>query len=297
VGYVASAQVVIQVAPLVPVTGAWFGNSNSVWSSGGDAPWFGQGLISDAGFPAAQSGVIGNGGTSSLQMNVQGPGQLTFWWKVSSEQDSDWLQFWVADYTNAVSGEVNWQRQMVNVPPGPQTLNWAYFKDSDGSAGYDAAWLARVTFIPGIWLELLGPVTKNQCNLLLHAVPGNSYQVQVSTNLINWSNLSLIVPTNTDMPFIDTNAVPGSRFYRLYTLPVGSILPDSLLLDSPVVTNGLFQFAVHSVANQRLSILASTSLTNWTAIANLTNTLGTIQYTDPQSTGFLRRFYRAALLP
>ncbi len=291
VGYTASTKVVIQVAPTAPVTGQWFGNTNLSWSGGGDALWFGQGIISDTGFPAAQSGAIANNETSWLQINVIGPGRLSFWWKVSSEVYSDWLQFSVADYTNSISGNVDWQQQVANVPPGPQTPAWVYYKDGGDSAGYDAAWLAQITYLPGIWLELVGRVTNRQCNLLLHAVPGNACQLQVSTNLIDWSSLATITPTNTDMPFLDTNAIPGTRFYRLYTLP-----SNSVLLDSPGLTNGLFRFVVHSATNQRLSILASTSLTNWTTLSSLTNTLGTVPYTDLQSTGFPRRYYRALLL-
>jgi Leucine-rich repeat (LRR) protein len=294
VGYTATARIAVQIAPTVPVTGQWFGNTNLSWSSGGDVPWFGQGIISDGSFLAAQSGAIANNESTSLQLNVVGPGRLSFWWKVSSEAFSDWLQFSVADYTNSVSGNVDWQSQVANVPPGPQTPIWTYYKDGGGSARYDAAWLAQITYLPGIWLELVGRVTNRQCNLLLHAVPGSAYQVQVSTNLINWSSLAVITPTNTDMPFLDTNAVPGTRFYRLYTLPSSSIL-----LDSPGLTNGTFRFVVHSLTNQHLSILASTALTNssWTTLTSFTNTLGAVPYTDVQSTGFSRRFYRVLLLP
>jgi len=75
---------------------------------------------------------------------------------------------------------------------------------------------ATATLNPVTWLGMAGTITKTQCNLRLGVVPGNTYELQVSTNLSKgWSNLALIAPTNTPMQFVDTNVAPGSRFYRL----------------------------------------------------------------------------------
>jgi hypothetical protein len=75
---------------------------------------------------------------------------------------------------------------------------------------------ATVTLYPVLWLDMVGPVTNARCTLRLSVFPGNSYAIQVSTNPFNtWSNLALVVPTNSPIFFIDTNAAPGSRYYRL----------------------------------------------------------------------------------
>jgi hypothetical protein len=52
----------------------------------GDVPWFGESAITHDGVDAAQSGAIGNNQVSTLQTIMVGPGSVTFWWKVSSEQ-------------------------------------------------------------------------------------------------------------------------------------------------------------------------------------------------------------------
>ena len=97
---------------------------------------------------AAQSGGIGNGGESWLEAVVTGPGILTFWWKVSSETNWDWLEFDSLQQTNRFSGEVDWQQQVVDIPSGLQTLRWRYFKDPECCAdGMDAGWLAQVSFV------------------------------------------------------------------------------------------------------------------------------------------------------
>jgi len=55
-----------------------------------------------------------------------GPGRLTFYWRVSSEEGYDFLEFSVADEVDSISGEVDWQLFVANVPPGLQTLSWRY---------------------------------------------------------------------------------------------------------------------------------------------------------------------------
>jgi hypothetical protein len=60
----------------------------------------------------------------------------------------DWLEFDMAGQTNRISGEVDWQYQVVDVPPGSHTLTWRYYKSQQGSSGLDAAWLDEVTFQP-----------------------------------------------------------------------------------------------------------------------------------------------------
>ena len=215
VGLSTNVAVLAQLITLVPVTGQWLGATNLTWSGDGDAPWFGQTVITHSGFPAVQSGAIGNKQTSILQATVLGPGQLTFWWKVSSETNYDWLEFSFAGYTNRICGEVDWQLQTFNIPPGLQTLRWSYIKDKDTSRGMDAAWVSQVAFVPEILVKLTGGISNAQARLLLYVVPSNSYQIQVSTNLVNWSTLTAIVPTSNVVQFLDTNATARARFYRL----------------------------------------------------------------------------------
>ncbi len=74
---------------------------------------------------------------------------LTFWWKVSSEADYDWLEFSVdGQVEGQISGEVAWQQEAVLVPAGTHGLNWRYSMDSDTSRGLAAAWLGQVSFVP-----------------------------------------------------------------------------------------------------------------------------------------------------
>ncbi len=51
------------------------------------------------------------------------------------------------------------------------------------------------------------------------AVPGQSYQVQSSTNLVDWLTLSQVQATNTQFVFTDANATDTGRFYRVESPP------------------------------------------------------------------------------
>ncbi len=119
------------------------------WRSIGDAPWFGQAVVTYDGGEAARSGRLLDGQESRLQTTVAGPGTLTFWWKVSSEESRDFVSFRVNGVESTrISGEVDWQMQRVDIPEGLQTLEWRYSKDGGGASGADAAWLDRVQFAP-----------------------------------------------------------------------------------------------------------------------------------------------------
>ena len=121
------------------------------WSSSGDATWSSQTNITHDGVDAARSGTITNNQSSSLVTTISGPGALSFWWKVSSETNFDFLSFYLDGFEQPsaprISGEVNWQQRIVSIPAGAHTLTWIYSKDGSLSAGTDSSWLDQVAFV------------------------------------------------------------------------------------------------------------------------------------------------------
>jgi internalin A len=211
-----------QKEPPLPLDDQFFSTTNLMWQTGGDAPWYGQTSVSFQGIPAAQSGAIGNQRESWLEATVIGPGVLSFWWKVLSETNSDFLTFYIDTNEEAqISGEVDWQQQVYALSLGPHTLVWDYSKGLDMGSGLDAGWVAQVSFVLASWLQMAGSPTNGECTLNLWLPPGDAFEVQSSTDLANWSSLGMV--TNSDTvtvtnQFTDTNAAPGARFYRLREL-------------------------------------------------------------------------------
>jgi hypothetical protein len=189
---------------------------NLTWLSGGILPWVIQTAITHDGQYAMRSGAIGDGQYTYLQTTVQGPGSLSFWWKVDSEYASDLLTF----KTNGVavtnlSGSVNWQKYAQWLDAGSYVLQWEYAKDSFVSVGADAAWLDEVFFSP---VRGSLPVVSNQTfRLTFPTSPNKHYRVQYidAVGLTNWQMLPSVSGDGNDQSVTDTNAVGTQRYYRL----------------------------------------------------------------------------------
>jgi len=117
-----------------------------------DAVWFGQSTTSyDNQSSSGQSGVIGDGQRSAFEITVPDEGEISFRWKVSSEQGWDFLRFFVdGQLQNQISGEVDWQLQKVGVTgQGTHVLRWEYSKDEWCCiGGSDTGWVDQVVWTP-----------------------------------------------------------------------------------------------------------------------------------------------------
>ena len=60
-------------------------------------------------------------------------------------------------------------------------------------------------------------------------------------------------------------------------------------------TNGAVDLSVTGEADLRYVFEASTNLVNWTRLGVRTNLTGSIQFTDPRATNFIKRFYRVSV--
>lgn len=117
----------------------------TTWATGGGAPWFGTNYLAHDNVDAGRSGVIDDFGTSYAETVVNGPGTLSFWWKVSSETDYDFLSFYLDNaFVAEITGEVNWAQVFVPLTAGPHTLRWQYDKDVSFASGDDAGWVDQV---------------------------------------------------------------------------------------------------------------------------------------------------------
>lgn len=119
----------------------------SGWLGSGAVIPFAQTVVTHGGALAVQSGAIDDSETSYIEATVTGPGTVFFWWKVSSEQDLDFLTASLnGNVVASVSGEVDWQEVEIEIPDGEYTLRIAYTKDAAGSAGSDAGWVDDFRF-------------------------------------------------------------------------------------------------------------------------------------------------------
>jgi predicted outer membrane repeat protein len=116
--------------------------------------WFGQSTVTHDGLHAAQSGDIGSYDSNWLGAVFTGPGTVSFWWKVYSEANYDFLRVEVDGAQQAsapqISGDVDWQQRKVWIPAGSHPVSWIYELDVLGEPAGDAGWLDQVVFTSSI---------------------------------------------------------------------------------------------------------------------------------------------------
>ena len=124
-------------------------NQALTFTTGGTAQWYPQTATAYFGDSAAQSGGLGNNQSEWLQTTVVGPGNISFYWKVSSEATYDFLEVSVDDVvqSGSISGEVDWQRRTVAIPAGSHQVRWIYSKDASATGGEDSGWVDKVYFV------------------------------------------------------------------------------------------------------------------------------------------------------
>lgn len=121
------------------------------WQTGGTQPW----LISDVtpyeGLYCAKSGDINDNQESwiSLTYDVYSPENISFWYRVSSEANYDYLTFYIDNVSiDSWAGIVPWTQASYPVTAGTHTFKWRYNKDVSVSTGEDAAFIDYIVFPP-----------------------------------------------------------------------------------------------------------------------------------------------------
>ena len=116
------------------------------FTTGGSADWFAQTTTVRYGPEAAQSGDISHSQESWMQTKVSGTGTIRFYWKASSEEDFDFLEFYIdGSLQDRISGLVNWEQKAYTISTsGSHTLEWRYVKDKGTASGSDCGWVDKV---------------------------------------------------------------------------------------------------------------------------------------------------------
>lgn len=123
--------------------------SSYPWQMSGSLAW--QIVTSNVyeGTYSAKSGSISHNQTSTMQVTLDDiqPSNITFYYKVSSESDYDYLRFYIdGSQKNSWSGEVGWTEATYAVTAGTHIFKWTYSKDGNTSDGSDCGWVDYITF-------------------------------------------------------------------------------------------------------------------------------------------------------
>ena len=118
------------------------------WVSYGHALWAVTSRTCHSGTYSAQAGSILDSESSTLSLTRDcAAGDISFYYKVSSESVFDALQFYIDGIqAGAWFGEYDWAQVSFPVAAGTRTFEWTYAKDSVVSEGDDTAWIDDIAF-------------------------------------------------------------------------------------------------------------------------------------------------------
>ena len=138
----------------------WINESSRAWSVVNNNAY--QGLY------CAQSGSINDNQSTSLSIMIECfcEGEISFYRKVSSENNFDKLYFYIDGTEKGNwSGEVNWSQITYPLAIGHHELKWTYEKDFSVSSGQDCAWLDNIVFPPTDLITITQETTTNALTL------------------------------------------------------------------------------------------------------------------------------------
>jgi len=118
------------------------------WQTSGDADWTISEETPYEGTYCVKTGDIGDGETTTLSIDylVGENGTISFYYKISSQQNYDKLKFYIDNTVKAQwSGETDWTHvTYYNITPGEHTFKWSYIKSANTSSGSDCGWIDMI---------------------------------------------------------------------------------------------------------------------------------------------------------
>lgn len=156
------------------------------WYFEGEENWIIDNSTSRHGAYSARSGNITDDQYSSIKIDINSSSfsSIAFWSKVSCENESDRLEFYIDGiFKKMWYGEKEWSYVEYFTGPGPHTFEWKYLKNESGASGSDCAWLDFV------YLPINDEITCNAgsdaeiCQGLTHQLNGNAFNYES----LNWT--------------------------------------------------------------------------------------------------------------
>jgi len=170
---------------------------------------------------AAKSPAINNSSSTSLSITYQCPqaGEISFWKKVSSEPNSDFLKFYInSEMKFQWSGTDDfWSQVTYPVTAGTNIFKWEYIKDTGMSQGNDCAWLDDIIF-PSTGEQIGNPVfvidteTINFGEVVVNSIGS------IPITICNCGTASMLGTITIDAPFF-MGEITLPTCYLEYTIP------------------------------------------------------------------------------
>jgi hypothetical protein len=219
------------------------------WTFSGSLPWAVVSSGQYEGLYTAISGAIENNQTSSMSVTllVSTPGTISFYRKVSSEANYDFLRFYIDGAQQGQwSGNVGWSQVSFPVTEGTHTFKWTYLKDGSVTLGSDCAWVDYIVFPPAMIIAPEIDVTPGSYSKIVN--PGGIANDILT--IANSGNVALNFTAQVDYTTNDKSLEtvhPSNLNYWTGTCTTSAKTQTSLVKAYPPTENGWMKFDVSSI--------------------------------------------------
>lgn len=184
---------------------------------------------------AAKSPAINHSASTSMSLTMTNPqnGEISFWKKVSSEQNYDFLKFYInGTLKNQWSGTTDvWSQVTYAVPAGTNIYKWEYMKDSGTSSGSDCAWIDDVIF-PGTGGQAGTPAFTIDTQSVDFGITQYTSTATQQITISNTGTASMLGTISTASPFsVGDPNMPSQTL--TYVLAIGEALTFNLNFTPP----------------------------------------------------------------
>jgi len=161
------------------------------------------------GMYCAKSAGIANNDTSafSISIDVLTNDSISFYRKVSSEKNYDFLNFYIDNVRIARWADIlPWARVAYPITPGHHLLTWSYIKDQNTVGGSDCAWIDFIIF-PAVqsFVNIEEPKTKLLSDLRIYPNPANNF-VNLNFSLVDEAAVNIkIYNSNAQLVYSEDN--------------------------------------------------------------------------------------------
>jgi len=219
------------------------------WINISSIPWVITSETAYDGNLSARSGLINNGGITTLAMRTfyAKDDSLKFWYKVSSEPNYDFLSFKLnGTEIFKKSGEIPWSKKAIAVSAGLNNMEWTYRKDNSFSQGSDCAWIDLIDFTQS------SPISYIQKDLQLARIMPVAADKQFDNETISVKvlNLGSSIIDGFNLAYtINNHLPPVTQHFDNKVMPYGDSVMVSFSSKADLSKYGVYKITTYGVDN------------------------------------------------
>jgi hypothetical protein len=220
--------------------------------------WFRQTSVTHDGVDAAQTPAVNDEEYAGIEFTVTGPTRMSYWWKVSSEENFDYLVLAVDGYVRAyITGEVDWTQVTYDIGPGNHNVDIYYLKDEATVAGQDKGWLDQLSLTA---ITTAPVITASSAN----AYAGASFRYQVSAIYAPTSYNAIGLPAGLQISS-STGLIYGTpTAVGSYNVTLEATNPFGTGSTTWTLTVGTIEQGLAAAVDQPAQVITSSGSVSWT---------------------------------